>query len=99
MPDWRVLVVAVLAIFLLAPPAAVPPESEGIGGLVKTVLPSVVNISVKGKGQSPIRVRLAQRTSPTRLTSSILSAPGRSSIRAKSSSLIGMSSRMPTKSM
>jgi serine protease Do len=53
MPDWRILVVAVLAIFLLAQPAAVPPESEGFGGLVKTVLPSVVNISVKGNGQNP----------------------------------------------
>jgi serine protease Do len=51
MPDWRVLLVAVAAIFLLAPPAAVPPESEGFAALVKTVLPSVVNISVKGKGQ------------------------------------------------
>jgi serine protease Do len=51
MPDWRVLLVAVLAIFFLAPPAAVPPEPESFAALVKTVLPSVVNISVKGKGQ------------------------------------------------
>jgi serine protease Do len=51
MPDWRVLLVAVAAIFLLAPPAAVPPEPETFAALVKTVLPSVVNISVKGKGQ------------------------------------------------
>jgi serine protease Do len=53
MPDWRVLAVAALAIFFLAQPAAVPPEPEGFGALVKSVLPSVVNISVKGKGQSP----------------------------------------------
>ena len=52
-PDWRVLVVAVVAIFLLALPASVPRESDGFGALVKSVLPSVVNISVKGKGQSP----------------------------------------------
>jgi serine protease Do len=52
MPDWRVLLVAVVAIFLLAPPAAVPPqEPESFAPLVKHVLPSVVNISVKGKGQ------------------------------------------------
>src|SRR5947209_6892525 len=51
MPDWRVLLVAVAAIFLLAPPAAVPPEPETFAALVRTVLPSVVNISVKGKGQ------------------------------------------------
>jgi len=52
-PDWRVLVVAVVAILLLALPASVPRESDGYGALVKSVLPSVVNISVKGKGQSP----------------------------------------------
>ena len=52
-PDWRVLGVAVVAILLLALPASVPRESDGYGALVKTVLPSVVNISVKGKGQSP----------------------------------------------
>ncbi len=56
-PDWRVLVpavVAVVGIFLLgAPPASVPRDSDGFAALVKTVLPSVVNISVKGKGQSP----------------------------------------------
>jgi serine protease Do len=52
-PDWRVLVIAVVAILLLALPASVPRESDGYGTLVKTVLPSVVNISVKGKGQSP----------------------------------------------
>jgi hypothetical protein len=51
MPDWRVLLVAVAALFLLAPPAAVPPESDGFAALVRGVLPSVVNISVKGKGQ------------------------------------------------
>ena len=51
MRDWRVLLVAVAAIFLLAPPAAVPPEPETFAALVRTVLPSVVNISVKGKGQ------------------------------------------------
>jgi serine protease Do len=52
MPDWRVLLIAVLAVFLLAPPAAVPPqEPESFAPLVKHVLPSVVNISVKGKGQ------------------------------------------------
>jgi serine protease Do len=53
MPDWRVLIIALAAVFLLMPSAAPPPEPEGFGALVKRVLPSVVNISVKGKGQAP----------------------------------------------
>ncbi|MEA2856104.1 MAG: serine protease Do [Methylobacteriaceae bacterium] len=53
MPDWRVLVVALVALFLLAPPAAPPPQPESFANLVRKVLPSVVNISVKGRGQGP----------------------------------------------
>ena len=63
MPDWRVLLVAVAAIFLLAPPAAVPPEPDTFAALVKNVLPSVVNISVKGKGQGANTGEVAENVS------------------------------------
>jgi serine protease Do len=63
MPDWRILLVAVAAIFLLAPPAAVPPEPETFAALVRTVLPSVVNISVKGKGQGANTGEVAENVS------------------------------------
>jgi serine protease Do len=51
MPGWRVLSAAVLAVLLLEPRASIGPESEPFGEVVKGVLPSVVDISVKGKGQ------------------------------------------------
>jgi serine protease Do len=63
MPDWRVLIIAVAAVFLLMPPATPPPESEGFAGLVKRVLPSVVNISIKGKGQASNTGEVAESVS------------------------------------
>jgi serine protease Do len=53
MADWRILLAATVAVCWFVTPATKPPEPESFAGLVKKVLPSVVNISVKGKGQGP----------------------------------------------